>query len=284
MIITWVDSAGTFVLDQTNGIDVIEGVIGLDMPPVSTFWEQRPTFDGSTVMNERYDPRVITLPLFFYDASGNARDKVAVLARRLVSVGRAGGELRVTQGARTRSLFEVRRTAGLEGMETPIGNWRRMGLELTAGDPWWYDAAQVQELVWASTTDFDEATVVFDDAAMPFDGGDSVVVSVDGDVEAYPWFVITGPFTDLSVSNSTTGQAFQLATSLAAGSTLVVDARPGSRGPFLNSATRPDWSLLTTPSRLFTLSTGTNSIAVGASGDTADSKVEMRWRPRFATP
>lgn len=283
MIITWVDSTGTFTLDDTNGIDVLEGATGLDLPPVSVAWEQRVTFDGAGLVNERFEARQILLPLFFYDAAGNGRDKVAAFGRRLLLAGSAGGELRVTQDGRTRSLFQVRRTAGLEGLETPIGNWRQMPVELTAGDPWWYGAEQLQELVLGGETTFDDAAVDFDDVATPFDGGDSTLVLVDGDTVTYPWFTVTGPFTDLSVTSSTTGQSWQLARPLAAGEVLTVDSRPGRRGPLLTGAVRQDWSWVTNRSRMIELRAGSNSFAVGSDGTTGDSKVELRWRSRFAT-
>jgi hypothetical protein len=254
------------------------------MPPVGVYWEQRTSFDGAALISERFEPRQIMLPLFFYDENGNARDKVAVLARRLLLVGRLGGELQVTQGARTRSLFEVRRTAGLEGFETPIGNWRRLVLELTAGDPWWYGPTQQIDLAFDAETPFDEATVDFDDAGTPLDGGNSTLFTVSSDIDVFPEFVVTGPFTDLSVSNSLTGESWQIDQPVAAGQVLVVDARPGRRGPRMQGAVRPDWSLVTAPSRLFTLRPGSNTIAVGAAGDDPDSNVQLRYRARFATP
>ena len=283
MILTWVDNQGEFVLDDSNGIDVQEGVTGLDMPPVSTSWEPRATFDGAAVANERFDPRQIILPIFFYDEV-NARDRIAVFARRLLNAGRTGGELRLTQFGRTRSLFEVRRTAGLEGLETPLSNWRRQIVELTAGDPWWRGPQQSNPLNFNIETPFDDPTVPFDDVNTPFDGGDTTPFFVDGDTSAYPQLFITGPFTEVSITNTITGQSIQTDTAIAAGEVLIVDSRPTSRGPRFQGDDRPDWSLITAPSRLFELQAGGNVLAVGASGDGVGSSVEVRWRPRFATP
>jgi hypothetical protein len=52
----------------------------------------------------------------------------------------------------------------------------------------------------------------------------------------------------------------------------------------MQGAVRPDWSLVTAPSRLFTLRPGSNTIAVGAAGDDPNSNVQLRYRSRFATP
>lgn len=278
--LTWVDSTGGQLLLTGNQVRVLRGVQGLDALPTANVWEERATFDGSALMSRRRPVRSLVLPLAIIGS--NPQGLLRDVLRRF----QLGGRLEATIEGSTRVLFECefegaadQRDAGTVGAA-----FRKVVVNLTAGDPWWRGPVESNPLKFNVETPFDDVTVPFDDVNTPFDGGDTTPFFVDGDVSAFPELFITGPFTDVSITNSLTGQSIQTDTAIAAGEVLVVDSRPTSRGPRFQGDDRPDWSLITPASRLFELQAGGNVLAVGASGDGAGSAVEVRWRSRFATP
>jgi hypothetical protein len=278
--LTWQDATGGRLLLTGSQVRVLRGVQGLDALPTANSWQERVSFDGSALMSNRKPVRSLVLPLAVIGSNPQ------LLVRDVLARFQRGGQLEATVEGSTRILFECEfeGAADVRSADSVGPMFRKLAVNLTAGDPWWYGPTQQIDLAFAAETPFDEAAVDFDDAGTPLDGGDSTLFTVSSDIDVFPEFVVTGPFTDLSVSNSLTGAAWQIAQPVPAGQVLVVDARPGRRGPRMQGAARPDWSLVTSPSRLFTLRPGSNTIAVGAAGDDPDSNVQLRYRARFATP
>lgn len=276
--LTWTDAQGVVTpLTQANGIVVMRGALGLGAPSPQNSLESYVAFDGSALVSRRRDVKPVTLPLYVRHAT-----RAQTLIGQLASMFQGPGELQYSDGTNTRKLRKVIYDAGLAGDLSGAASktWRRVAISLLALDPWWYDTATSALLpASVSPTSFD-AAISFD-AASPFDGGNSATTVVTGDTEAYPVITITGPVTTLAVTCG--GVAWALTAALPAGSVLVVDTRPGSRGPRLNGGS-VDWSLLTAASRLWTLPKGTTSVIVGATGATGATTISMAWEPRFLTP
>lgn len=275
--LTWTDADGvTTDLVRSQGLLVERGPVGLDAPPVQLGLSPFVGADGSSLMSRRRTPRQVLLP-FHLEHGSRVQTRVAQLARML----QGPGQLTYSDATNTRTLRRVVYEAGLGGdLSKPSSVlWRKVVVSLLALDPWWYGPQQASTVPVASPTGFD-AAIPFDDV-LPFDGGSTVTLAIDGDAEAYPVFTVVGPFDTLTVSNGV--DAWQLAAPLAAGATIIVDARPTSRGP--RSATGgTDWSLLTEASRVFALPKGSTPILAGSSGSTGSSSVAVSWEPRYLTP
>lgn len=275
------DDAYTVVFDGTTGVSVGEGVLGVDAPPIDLNLSPYLSSDGSVLVKARKPERRVVLPLLFVEqTSGGARAEMSALLRSLVR----GGTLRYT-GPNVRDLLSVRYESGAEeggtGKDAGTRTDEFYVISLLALDPWWYGASQSTALTFSAPVPFNNAGTTFN-AVVGFDGSDANPVTVIGDASVFPTVTITGPFTTLLVGFAG-GQTFQLTAALAAGSTIVVDSRPGNRGPRLNAGPI-DWGLLTPASRLWELPVGFSVLNAGATGNTGASSVEVSWRQRWLTP
>lgn len=275
--LTWHAADGTsYVLDGSTGYRVTRGALGLDVPPVQNTLDPYMGSDGSALISRRRDVRMVTLPLFIKHAT-----RAQTLLGTLAAAFQGPGILEYSDGTVDYELRNVIYEGGMLGDQTEVASklWRKVIASLVALDPWWYGDAVSVPLSFAGATAF-SAAVAFS-AAIPFDGGNAASVVVTGAGQAYPVITVTGPATSVTVSLGSLG--WTNAHALGGGDVLVVDTRPGSRGPRLNGAST-DWSQLTAGSRLWTLQPGPNSIVTGASGTSGATAIVMQYEPRFLTP
>lgn len=280
MVLTWTSATGTVIAFNAHGgigYTMIRGALGLDAPPTQNTVDPYITFDGSALISRRRNARSVALPLLIKHAT-RAQTLVSALASALA----AGGTLQYADGTVTYTLRNVIYDGGMQGDQREVASplWRKVVIDLLALDPWWYGASTSTTIGTGGTTAF-SAAISFD-AAVPFDGGNTTSVSITGDAEAYPVITAVGPYTTLTVGDAF-GLSWSIAAALSASDTLIVDHRPGSRGPRLNGGA-VDWSLLTAASRLWTLPAGSTSVVGSASGTTGASSVSMAWEPRHLTP
>lgn len=274
---TWIaaDGTETNISDGSAGITLLADPVGLEAANPSNTIDEYSAFDGGVIVHRRKPVRQIALPLYLEHAT-----RVETLIAQVASMLQGPGQLRWTDGLQTRTLKQVIYEGGFDGSGIFTLRERVAVASMLALDPWWYGPAASQVIPFASPTGFNAALAF--SSLFPFDGGGSTAVAVDGDGDAWPVFTITGPETTLVVSSG--GISWQLSAALAAGHTLVVDHRPGSRGPSLDGAPI-DWSLLTEASRLFPLAaSGSTAVITGATGTTANSQVLMAFEPRYLTP
>lgn len=278
--ITWTDADGVNhdLYDPTAWI-VVEGALGLEAPPMTNTVAPFVGLDGAALIKRRRPVRPIVLPILVRHPT-RALTQIAAVAKAL----QGPGELTLADGTNTRTLLDVYYEYGLEGSRVrsagSAGTWRRFVVSMVALNPWWHDAATVAAISTGAVA-FDDASTDFD-AAIDIDGRAETTLTVNGDTTALPTWTIDGPYSSLIVANQG-GQSFQLASALADGSRLVIDTRPGNRGPRLNGGAI-DWSLLTADSRLWELPAGSPVVACGAAGDDAGSAVSVSYRQRWLTP
>lgn len=274
--LVWTNARGQSIDLNSAPYRVMRGHTGLNSLPADHRWEDRSTFDGSSIGRRRRGRRSIILPIVILHPTSPQAS-----IRHLMSLLAAGpGTLTSTRTEGARTLTDIEAETPVEGVES--GYARYVAIPLTAGDPWWYGDLQSQILDIFAVTPFNDATVGFNDPATPFNGGGTTQVPVSGDAPAWPLVVVDGPFSALTIVEVSSGRSLQLAAPLASGERLLIESRPGRRGPWLDGSP-VDWSLLTPASRLFDLPPNA-TLAVSAAGDTADSRVEVRWRDRWATP
>lgn len=280
----WIDANGNELeLSCTiadPGVTLLMGAIGLDRPPSGLNLSPYLSADGSTLVKRRVPHRPIVLPLFLQDDNVNDLiDQVAVAFQ-------GPGILRVTSPGRVRDLTQVIYETGLEGDDAVDMalqfRWRKRIVSLIALDPWWYGETRFVSLDVGAQVEFDEASVDFDDPDVGFDGPSSTGVTVNGHASVSPVVAIEGPF-DSCIVGVAGGQFFELSGPLSLGDTIVVDSRPGSRGPRLNAGPI-DWSLLTPSSRLWELPTGSSVLSTITDGADVGSNIEVTFRERWLTP
>jgi len=275
---TWREADGTeTALSDANGYSVLADVKGLDAPPVTNTIEDYISLDGAALTGRRRNVRSVLLPLHVKHPT-RVQSRIEELTAMLL----ATGELAVSDGTNSRALRDVVYEAGLEGdlaRGSAMPTWRKVVLSLLALDPWWYGDAVAVSLPVAAETAFDAALAF--DSVLPFDGGASVATTVVGHAEAFPVITVVGPATVVTVGNGE--QTWQTAVALMASDTLIVDTRPGHRGPRRNGG-NVDWSLLTAASRLWTLTPGLRSVIVGVVGSTGATSVGLTYEPRWSTP
>lgn len=275
--LTWTAADGTqTVLDGSSGIRVTRGALGLDVPPVTNTLDPYAAFDGAALIKRRRTARAVTLPLYIKHAS-----RAQTLLAAVAAAFQGPGKLRYADGTVDVELRNVIYDGGIPGdqSKTVSKAWRRVVAGLVALDPWWYGAAQSVSLSLSAATAFSAAAAF--SAAIPFDGGNAVGVVNGGDTEAWPVTTITGPASTFTATQD--GIGWSLASALSSGDTLVVDTRPGSRGPRLNGGA-VDWSLLTESSRLFTIPDGMSQVVSGATGTSGATSATLVFEPRLLTP
>lgn len=104
--------------------------------------------------------------------------------------------------------------------------------------------------------------------------GGEMTVTNSGDLSAYPVFTITGPADMPVIQNVTTGQAFTVNANIAAGQTVVIDARTGVITP----------GTVRLIGRPFTLAAGANTIRWRTLVDSYDPAASLclSWRSTYS--
>lgn len=107
----------------------------------------------------------------------------------------------------------------------------------------------------------------------------TTTVYVDGDVEAWPVWTVTGPLVALTATNETTGQSFQMTYTLGSGQQLTITTNPpAATGPAGQSIV----SSLNWPSAyLWPLVSGDNDITFSVSGAGSGTAVQLAFRNRY---
>lgn len=227
----WVapDLTETELTDEVN-YRVMWGRKGAWMPAFERVEETVPLQAGSLLRSVRAAPRDVDLPLHVWAASEAAFDALVRTLGRRLQPNLGDGRLRVqTTDGTTRELI-CRYAAGLEGDEgiTAVGSrWAKLLLTFRATDPYWYSSSD-------TTVTFDLAAGFFPFFPLNLSGSRGyreVNIYNDGDVRAWPRWVILGPGTNLALRNVTTGKRLAIDSSvwdaLTSGEQVLVDTRPG---------------------------------------------------------
>lgn len=247
------------------------------MPPVTIHTVRVPQAQGGRFRHARHDERLVTIPVVVPGAAVG-RTETRRWARALDPL-RGEGTLTVVQGEHAGRQIVCAYETGLE-------QWTEEGYELLglttlgfrAADPYWQDAAESSLVATINSTAFTWFPF------FPLILGSSDVfaqatINNVGDVDAWPIITVLGPGTDLTLTNLTTGEMWQLTGNIAAGATLIVDTRPGHKSARLDGVNV--FGRLSDPSVLWPLIPGPNRISIGFASGTSASKVTFSWRNRW---
>ena len=109
-----------------------------------------------------------------------------------------------------------------------------------------------------------------------------VIITNDGQADAYPVWTITGPGTP-TVNNNTTGRSWSWDVALNPGQVIVVDTMPGQQSAIDQGTGLSVWSDLVTnsPRDLWPLIRGDNDVNISVSGASAATSVAMSYLRRW---
>ena len=176
-------------------------------------------------------------------------------------------------GRQLRCVYE----AGLDEMQEVSGSRANPAtLIFRAAFPYWQDTSETSVEVGQGETE----TTWFPFLPLILGASDAFAAfTVDntGDVPAWPRITVTGPGEEVTATNLTTGAHVDMSpAAFAAGSSLIVDTRPGRKQVTVDGANAFD--RLTPDSSLWPLVPGPNRIEVSMAITTVDSLIEFVWR------
>lgn len=252
------------------------------MPPVSIVTIRVPQAQGGRFRHARHDERLLTLPVVV-PGPQTGRDELRRWAKALDPL-KGEGTLTVVIGPWAGRQLTCVYEAGLDDFAEEYSFLGLTTLAFRAADPYWQDATESTVVTTIDT----KAHIWF-----PFGGSfaqnplilgasdvfAATTITNTGDVDAWPIITVTGPGTDLTVLNSTTGASLQITGTIAAGSQVVIDARPGHKSVRIDGFNA--FGRLTEDSTLWPLIPGPNQISIGFASATTASRVTFAWRNRW---
>lgn len=194
------------------------------------------------------------------------------------------GRMRViAPGGDSREIF-CRVSSGL-GISEVLGEdsafyAQRISATFIAHDPYWYavgDTAIVYTGDVAVSTFFPFFPLRLSASAV-FVNDNSI--NNPGDLEAWPVWTISGPGSNIVLSNLTTNESISINTALVSGSSITIDTRPGAKTVLADDGTSL-FPLMSPTSTLFSLARGDNHIQIAMDSTGSTSVVRLAFRPRY---
>jgi phage-related protein len=256
------------------------------MPAIEHQELGNPGLPGSFIYQSLHTPHEFTLPCWFY---GNTDLDLRAQLRNIVyqmSPDRGTGRIRIQSPIGDQREIWCRYSDGLNLDESP-GNAgitsQKAAILFRAFDPYYYDVNPSSQ-TWTTVN----APVFFPIFPLRLTStavAVSATVTNLGDVPTFPVFQVTGPATNITLANQTTGFSMNFGSLvLTAGQTLTVDTRPGAKTTTLQDGTNV-FSYLSTTSALWQLVLGGNQVQLQAAGtDLTHSSLTMTYWQRYLAP
>jgi phage-related protein len=103
----------------------------------------------------------------------------------------------------------------------------------------------------------------------------TLTIENDGDVDAYPVWVINGPATNVSITVN--GIGFEYTESLSSGETITIDARTAT---VTDDAGTNKYAFLGTAPKLFRIPPGSTNVSIVATGADSNTRINGNFNPR----
>lgn len=289
-VTTITDTFGNdWVLDGTNGVWEGQGKKGFHAPTFQHYRDESPAVAGAFWRGVRTLPRDLFIPVVI---TRQNRDDVLELRRQLIrALNPMNGECVVSSAWPDGSVRRIRcrYVEGMDAGEQGPGNMgvtaMRYGLRFMADDPYMYGDEIVTTWSLAPQTRTElpmpGADGMYEVVSSPLLGGGGVTIFNPGDVDAYPTWSFTGPFTQIVATNATTGKSFTIDYTAASGSNrldLVTD--PGT-SYLVDESGQNRWNTLTAGYKLWPLRGGDNEINISFAGATAASLATLTYMPFY---
>lgn len=227
---------GTRYYDLTDGLAYLAGIDGMGLPGVNRINEHGPLQHGVSDIGFRLTPRNLTLALVIPEHCLYYTRQIRQAFLEAFKPSDAPIGLRFEFPDGSNRQLDTHYTGGLSLPSEGIGRTGgqhtiRDAAQLYAPDPTWYDPDE-------HTLYFDFGAATFTELAFPITFpivfGDSIVSSYAsvfyaGTWLAYPKIFFTGPLTNPSIENLTTGELLRLEYIIAANEQVTIDTRYGHK-------------------------------------------------------
>lgn len=275
-------------LGLDEGFGVTAAVRGLDMPPSVLVTEDVPLQPGQRLRNVKVGARTVDLPIFIRATTPARLQNYIRTLRYAMDPTRGEGRLRVTPpDGNPRELF-CRYAGQWTGDLSPDRYgvvWQETLVTLQANDPYFYATAPtIQDfsigaaLLTFLTTDVGDPFLPLSLTASTVLG--DVSVTNPGDIIAWPVWTVTGPGSNIILTNLTTNKTLEVDTTLSAGEQLVIDTRPGRK-----TVTGPGsvnlFGSMNATSVIWSLPVGASTVRVAVTSATTDTLVRLSFVPGY---
>lgn len=286
-VTTITDPSGhDWVLDGSAGIWLGKGKAGFHAPTYAHFFDEPPLLDGAVWRGVRATTRTLTLPIAIVAAD---RDVLVATRRALIrAISPRRGQCVISSAYPDGSVrrIKARYLDGMEGTEGGVDGIVRAtyGLRFIAEDPHMYGdpIASSWSTGASSRTELPipGADTFFEVVSSPLITG-GVTITNPGDVDAYPVWTFSGPFTSIVAANNTTGKSWTVTyTAAGTGNSIVVTTTPGNTSVVDETGTNR-WATLTAGYSLWPLISGDNMVTFTVAGATGSSLATMSYMPRY---
>ncbi len=282
MTATWTDPDGTeWPLTDTSpdvGWFTTSGPTGWHAPTYEIVTDPVPR-GGENVRFIRSQPARMVWPIYVGgDTHLQWLQRHRQIRRAFTSTLHRGipGTLRITRPDASAREIECFYESGFEGQAGEGRLFSKDAITLYAPDGYWRDLSVLSTnySYVPGVSFFSPFPKVSDSLAL----GESSLHN-PGDVDAWPFWTITGPMTAMTATNVTTGQEFTLTFALNSGEEVTIATlQPAVRGPAgQNLAYALDWP----SASLWPLIPGDNELVINVSGGLAGTGVTVAFRPRY---
>lgn len=259
------------------------------MSPVRRLTQRGPLQNGDTDVGYRLDPRTMRIII---NAYGTSAATYHSRREELLSVLKPGAssdpvKLRWTYNGTTQRQIDCHISGGLEmGSASFLANKFRDVIELRASDPTWYDPVG-GSIVFAQTgggTPLPVPMLVpFTFGASTLNASETISLSDVNAWDTFPIIYVTGPITNLILTNNATGDVLDFTgSSIGAGVTYTIDLRYGYK-TVIDSTSTNRISQLTSSSNIATwrLVPGSNSISASGTSIDANTRIYLQYNTRY---
>jgi hypothetical protein len=277
-ILSWIEPDGTeHNLTGMENIDISMSPEGRFMPKFSIVEQQVPFQYGSKLRQINVDAREIDLPVeISCITTSDLRNKLRQLMNWFNPL-KGDGQLKSISEDGSQRVIVCRYQSGLEIQESNLPNQKAI-IVLKAFDPLWYDVNTIVQTFKSGqpATFFPFFPLRLSSSSVFAD----TTVTNNGDIEARPTWIITGPGDTIFLRNLTTGELININTSLGVGETINIDTRAGKRTVKKGDGTNL-YSTLSDDSALWSLQQGINNIRIEMSNATSQSSVQLSYQNRY---
>jgi hypothetical protein len=259
-------------------VQVLSGVTGLGLPPVSTQWLEG-AGDGAQFRGRRVLSRDIDLPLL---VQGRDRAELKSLTSRLAMMLSGKCTLYFTDDRDEEWYADVYRVGGgsfTYGVDTRGNKDLLLVVTVRSGDPYFTSTAlsAVSLQVGGAASGLLSGSSLSTMQLAPADVIGTVTLTNAGDADAFPVWTITGPGNNFQAI-SPSGETLQWTGTLAAGQSLVIDTKAGT---VIDQGGANRYDLLAAMPRFWKIPPGTITATAQLAGTTpGTSSIRCEWRPR----
>lgn len=278
---------------NANGIetyfDVRSGFIiyqrgNMNMPPLEHIRAEVPELSGSRLLGIKTNTREISLGIYIMgNTTEDYRDKKRLLESRLdPNLGDGYLLVRYPNGGDRKIACRYADGLGIgESVDENGPNWTKAALLFLCHDPYFYNITPTTA-DYTSTPSSRTFFPIFPLRLVSSSIFGRYTINNPGDVEAWPIWTITGPGSNITLRNDTTGEriAFSDGFSLSDGESVVIDTRRFIKSVTVGSENVFD-QINFPSSTLWALAPGDNDVwlEMGATG--VDSLLHLTYYPTY---